>query len=288
MEQNLDKNQATEPNFDPMEEGGIKYHMKNVEGEPRTSIRDVIHMCCNAPSEHAQLDAEKAAYLFDPEEIAEINKDLEELTKKPYGNTVSNEEYEFLEEKGQALEDVLMNGVEKEVTSSLDISIHRFKRNGEDYLSIKEAKDGKAVERDRKEIKDIHNNLVNQKSLSKIWVIDEKFGIEEDHNLTEEKAFNKAIKYPMEPKDSDFYKYRKYDPSSEKYTIICPLCKNEKSINIIFSIKCPRCNGVGYIKITTDKYDSLVKKRIQKLKKLEQNKPKFRSLVLEDKRTINF
>jgi RecJ-like exonuclease len=92
----------------------------------------------------------------------------------------------------------------------------------------------------------------------------------------------------MEPKDSDFYKYRKYDPSSEKYTIICPLCKNEKSINIIFSIKCPRCNGVGYIKITTDKYDSLVKKRIQKLKKLEQNKPKFRSLVLEDKRTINF
>jgi phage FluMu protein Com len=280
MEQDLNKNQVTESNFDPMEEEGIKYHIKNVEGEPRKSIRDEIHK---------QLDAEKAAYLFDADEVAQINNDLEEVAKKPYGENYSDEDYRFLEENQQALNDVMMATVGED-RYGLKTSELKITKKGNDFV-VKEHSKDERIKKDRDELNNIAIGIANQKNLSKIWVVDEKFGIEEAPNITEEEAFNKAIKDPTEPKDSDFYKYRKFDTSSEKCVIRCPLCKGKMFFKVLLEIKCPRCKGTGRVNIAPKEYYAYLEKElknIQRRQQLQQDKPNSRVLVFEDKKSISF
>lgn len=286
-----DKSRFEEQRKDLEKDGAIRYEMKNVEGEPRKSIREAIAEQSNdQPQDKEFLDKKKAAYLFDADEISVIEKDLKEQDKNPYGY---DEEYEklhpeyreFLENNQDKLEKVLEEGYDNEKLVSSSITFENVKDSSVRKLKIVENTDNAIKDKIAKQITGITSELANQKGLSKIWAIKEKFGIDEDKDLTEEKAFHRE----SQKVDDTYYKSQRIFKEGYKYTIpiSCPLCKGNKLLNLlIFKIKCPKCHGIGSIQADPEKY--ILRLKEESSKNQEVKKKKVRTLIFDDQKIVNF
>jgi len=202
-----------------------------------------------------QLDKEKAAYLFDPDEIALINDDLSTMFKDPYDGLTVDEATAMRFEKNQSkLDEWLYSLKDREELLLSEITIN--KKNIRDIRINEKGDFDKESKKRRKELENIVDRLKDQQGLSKLWTINEKLGIEEESNLSESSAFEKAVKDPTEPEDSLFKKLRNYDPT-KKVTVAdtCPLCKGNRFFKFLFlKFNCFKCKGSGSVQIDLQEY----------------------------------
>lgn len=264
-----------------------------VNGKPLKSLKDVLreeYVNQGSPEEfegqHAPdkglknlLDEEKAAYLFDADEISSINKDLNEIDAELAGNDVptgepyTKEYLKFLKDNQAKLESAFKDGFDTEKLQESTVTI-KMEGGGQLKVAVVDDKNNFFREKLTKEIRGIPTALANQKGLAKIWAINEKFGIDPDAGMTEEEAFNTELnKGPDE-----LYQSLRKSTGDYKYSIPldCPLCKGKKNIKILFfGIKCPKCAGTGVIKVDSKAY-------YKKAKKSGVTESRVRNLVFED------
>ena len=210
------------------------------------------------------LDKEKASYLFDKKEIENIEKDLNEnsdriypiyypdsdgsdgidyLTGEQNPNLTKKEDKELFETMAALSE----RSKEKELFTA-NISMGK-----DNKIQIKEKNDP-IRENTLKEIKSIEKDLANQEGLSKLWTINEKFGIDPKANINEEEVFNKLIKFPKEM-ESCGYKRKPKKITDTVFKITCPKCKGNKKLNVFgLKVKCFKCKGLGSILVDAETY----------------------------------
>lgn len=244
----------------------------HVGGKPLKSLKDVLkeeYINQGSPEEfegqHAPdvglknlLDGEKAAYLFDADEISSINKDLNEIDAElagngiPTGEPYTKEYLKFLKDNQAKLEGAFKDGFDTEKLQESTVTFN-MEYNGRVKISVVDDPNHISKEKISKEVFGISSKLANQKGLAKIWAINERFGIDPDEGMTEEEAFNKELN--KEP--DEFYKFLKKPTEGYKYSVPldCQLCKGKKNIKILFfGVKCPKCAGTGVIKVDSKEY----------------------------------
>jgi hypothetical protein len=194
-----------------------------------------------------ELDKEKASYLFDKKEIEEIEKDLNEAAENPYDLDCSGEFPAPTKEKDEKLFRVMSSLPKEDGLLTAELTIKREK--GVHLQELDKQKD-EARKRSVQEVKSIEKGLANQKGLSKLWAINEKFGTDLEANINEEDAFNKAVKSPVEPDGSFYRKLRNktLDVRDPAFSMVCPRCSGKKKLNILgLKIKCFKCSGLGSV-----------------------------------------
>lgn len=271
--------------------GDLKQGDVEATGLPLKNVRDlvreqVIDQGCSVSELIKQnkffFDKEKAAQIFNEEELLEIDGDLKELKENPYGITYEDEDYaKFLEANQDKLNKVLGAGIQNK---SLNTSHITIKNDGNMY-NVKNYGDvdDSLKKKIRDEIQKINIDLQNQKGLSKIWAIEDQRRSEESSNLTEEEAFNKEL----EKVDEKFYQDFRIFKKDFKYTIpsTCPTCKGSGASKLLFlKLKCFRCSGTGKVNLTPEEYYRTIRKDVEK----EALTTYSREITTEDGKKINF
>jgi hypothetical protein len=213
---------------------------------PSENLADLNDRIENTNKEY--LDKEKAAYLFDKDEIEYINEDLKGLSGE-LDDTVEN----IIE-----FPDILKERWKKDEEKCFHTANISIKKEGDNLVcEVNDSFEKQNTAKD--EVLSIEKELANQKGIDKIWTINEKFGIYPDSNITEDEAFNRLIK---EPKDiySDSRR-KKLDISEEMFPVVCPLCDGMKYIKIGFiKLKCSKCKAAGKLMVKSKEYCEIIKK----------------------------
>ena len=243
------------------------------------------------PKKEIKLDREKASYLFSEEEINDIEKDLntnvsnsdlsrprcEGIDKNLNGLELNN----ISEEKDKELNQMWLDHTEKILDSYSkglnDPNGVRLLFKG-DKAQVVDTRSEDIRLKNVEEIKAIEKKLANQKGLSKIWAINEKFNVGSDANVTEEEAFKKELEYSKKYRNMSeedysnevayspkFYRdnkgYLRKDISKELFPIVCPLCDGDKHIKIgFFKVKCFKCKQAGKVMVKSAEYREIVNK----------------------------
>jgi hypothetical protein len=209
------------------------------------------------------------------------------MNKNPYGygedGELDKDYLKSLEDNQETLEKILEEGYDNEKLVSSSIIFENVIDSSVRKLKIVENTDNAIKDKIANQITGIATGLANQKGLSKIWAIKEKFGVEEDKDMTEEKAFQKE----SQKVDDKFYKDFRIFKEGYKYTIpvICPTCKSNKLIKILFfKIKCPTCKGTGSIQVNAEEYVS----KLRSTQKTEVPEKRTRTLIFDDQKIVNF
>lgn len=253
----------------------------HVGGKPLKSLKDVLkeeYINQGSPEEfegqHGPesndkdlLDKEKAAYLFDAEEMSTINKDLNEIDEELRGIRTSfegqySEEYlKFISDNQPKLESALKDGYDTTELHEPSITIKK-EEGGHLNIAVVEDPGNRLKEKTLNEVQAVSAALANQKGLAKIWAINERFGIDPNADLTEEKAFGVELK---KGPDEYYDNLRRFKGDSKySFPVPCPLCKGKKHFKILFfEIKCPKCAGTGAIKVDSKEYYKVINKEVQ-------------------------
>lgn len=222
------------------------------------------------PEEHGReqekeetfLDEERGSYLFEKEEIEEINKDLRSMRQDPYGiGMIAQPAYYYPTKADEALDKTMLNMAEDSLKHdektflTSDITINDKSIILEDMSKQNEEFRNKVI----KETDSLNKELSNQKGLSKLWTIPEKLGIDPEASIDEESAFTKLAECPREPEESEYNRLRSKSRARNEvdpvFRITCPVCGGKKHIKLLFlKLKCFRCKGWGSVQTDCKTY----------------------------------